>query len=261
MPAARDLPEGIRALATRNAVRLDNETFASDVERLLSGVERILSTALGERTARQHHVRSPGPTMVEPGPGPRANGSTVQQPTTMPRLPPPRSVDPPVPRPTAIGAPPLYRNAGIGGTGSLPHPPSAAIPPKAGVSRLRVAWRIALWWLVFFWSLITASAIMSVLANPTDKNVGGGIGASVIMCAILGFTAWGLRREIRKQRQLLSAAEGGSQPPDDALSTRHVRTVTAICVVVSVGLGLALALSPPTPTSNGGSPTSVAPAP
>jgi TolA-binding protein len=44
MPDRYDLPEGLQGLARRNAVRLDHETFRSDVTTLLDAVERILPT-------------------------------------------------------------------------------------------------------------------------------------------------------------------------------------------------------------------------
>jgi TIR domain/YceI-like domain len=42
MPDQYDLPEGLRSLAKRNAIRLDHETFRSDIGPLLEAVERML---------------------------------------------------------------------------------------------------------------------------------------------------------------------------------------------------------------------------
>lgn len=44
MPDRYDLPEGLQGLARRNAVRLDHETFRSDIATLLDTVDRILPT-------------------------------------------------------------------------------------------------------------------------------------------------------------------------------------------------------------------------
>ncbi len=44
MPNRHDPPEGLQGLARRNAVRLDHETFRSDIALLLDTVERILAT-------------------------------------------------------------------------------------------------------------------------------------------------------------------------------------------------------------------------
>lgn len=44
MPDRYDLPKGLQGLTLRNAVRLDHETFRSDVTTLLDAVERILPT-------------------------------------------------------------------------------------------------------------------------------------------------------------------------------------------------------------------------
>jgi ribosomal protein L7/L12 len=50
MPDRHDLPEGLQCLARRNAVRLDHETFRSDVAVLLNAVDRILSTPAQKAT-------------------------------------------------------------------------------------------------------------------------------------------------------------------------------------------------------------------
>src|SRR5262249_20132049 len=44
MPDRCDLPDGLQGLVRRSAVRLDHETFRSDVATLLDAVERILPT-------------------------------------------------------------------------------------------------------------------------------------------------------------------------------------------------------------------------
>jgi hypothetical protein len=44
MPDRYDLPEGLQGLARRNAIRLDHETFRSDIATLLDAVNLILST-------------------------------------------------------------------------------------------------------------------------------------------------------------------------------------------------------------------------
>jgi WD40 repeat protein len=48
MPDRDDISEGLKGLARRNAVRLDHETFRSDVIPLLDAVERILPTSRSE---------------------------------------------------------------------------------------------------------------------------------------------------------------------------------------------------------------------
>jgi hypothetical protein len=43
MPDRDDLPGGLQGLGRRNAVRLDHETFPSDITVLLNAVERLLA--------------------------------------------------------------------------------------------------------------------------------------------------------------------------------------------------------------------------
>jgi Flp pilus assembly protein TadD len=62
MPDRHDLPEGLQGLALRNAVRLDHETFRSDVAALLDVVDRILPTLV--QKAAEPAVRT-GPGVAE----------------------------------------------------------------------------------------------------------------------------------------------------------------------------------------------------
>ena len=85
MPTEEALPPAIRNLTRRNAVRLDHETFRSDVERLLTAVEKALQPDRATsgaptnrfpsgRTDHSHPERPPGPstrlTCVHSGPAP-----------------------------------------------------------------------------------------------------------------------------------------------------------------------------------------------
>lgn len=71
MPDRGDLPEGLQGLARRNAVRLDHDTFRSDVTILLNAVDRILSTptqkssgpAVGTDTGVADRAIAPSPTL------------------------------------------------------------------------------------------------------------------------------------------------------------------------------------------------------
>ncbi|MGH3940949.1 MAG: hypothetical protein ACRDTG_20385 [Pseudonocardiaceae bacterium] len=51
MPERGELPEGLHGLAGRNAVRLDNDTFRSDLTTLLTAIDRILSAPVPETIA------------------------------------------------------------------------------------------------------------------------------------------------------------------------------------------------------------------
>ena len=63
MPNRYDLPEELRDIARRNAVRLDHETFRSDVAILLDAVERILPTfrRKSDKPTAAHASRPPVP--------------------------------------------------------------------------------------------------------------------------------------------------------------------------------------------------------
>lgn len=250
MPAAGDLPDGLRALASRNAVRLDHETFTSDVGRLLSAVERILSTALAERTARDHqHPPGGGSRSPDPAPGPRTYGPNPPPVHGTPdRRPSPGHTDEPRAWLPVAGVPLHPGFAGAPGTGREQHP--VGTPTQApAVSAARVAWRIILWWVTYFMSMFVASGIFLTLAGRTGTNIAGGIGVSVFLCGVLGGIVFLLRREITKQRLMLgvSGPKGVSQLSGNALSTRHVRVVAVICAVVAVALGLAVSFTPPVP--------------
>ncbi|MGH3845961.1 MAG: Ig-like domain repeat protein [Pseudonocardiaceae bacterium] len=50
MPDRYDLPQGLQSLALRNAVRLDHETFRTDIVTLLGAIERVLPTLAQKAT-------------------------------------------------------------------------------------------------------------------------------------------------------------------------------------------------------------------
>ena len=82
MPDRDDLPEGLQGLARRNAVRLDHETFRSDVAPLLDAVEPILPTLAqktAEPTVRTGTCSADRVTDKEhPDPAPKANNLGLQ---------------------------------------------------------------------------------------------------------------------------------------------------------------------------------------
>src|SRR5262245_36697875 len=57
MPRAEDLPEAIRPLARRNAVRLTHERFKSDTEGLIKSIRHALGEALALRRAPEEAAR------------------------------------------------------------------------------------------------------------------------------------------------------------------------------------------------------------
>ena len=64
MPGREDLPESLVGLARRNAFQIRHESFRSDAERLITGIERILAPACGSARApagRRRARRPVGP--------------------------------------------------------------------------------------------------------------------------------------------------------------------------------------------------------
>jgi TPR repeat protein len=57
MPRSVDLPEDLKPLARRNALRVDNDRFRADAERLIGAVERTLESARVEQQHQEHDQR------------------------------------------------------------------------------------------------------------------------------------------------------------------------------------------------------------
>ncbi len=99
MPDRDELPEALQGLVRRNAVRLDHDTFRSDITVVLTAVDRILS--------------APAPTTPEP----TVNIET--SPTSRAPEPPPQQTA----TPNSLEVPPSGQEKGAGG-----HPRSPSIP-------------------------------------------------------------------------------------------------------------------------------------
>jgi hypothetical protein len=231
MPGSRDLPDGLRSLATRNAARLDHETFSSDVGRLLAAVERILRTAQAERTA-QHNIYASTPHRTDPAYG-SEDHRTEPSAEQMAWRPPPGW-------PNVNGASPRARSQS-----------------KSGVPAVRIALRIVLWWVTYFLSILAAVGVFGIIVTPTPYDLTAGVSASIMLCVILTGVALVLRREISQQRAMVSASGREWQVSGSALSTRHVRIVAIICAVLSVVMGLAISTAPPAPQAGGSAPASL----
>jgi len=227
MPTNTQLPAALRPLATRNATRIDHETFSSDVERFLAAVDRILRSIAAERTAPQQRYRPPTrhPDLAYAQPEP-------QQSTAGPAA------------PGSIGMPPT-------------DPSSAEIPfPASGprIPPLRVALRIALWWVVYVISLFTAFAISARIAWP-PQNTSPSIGVITFLLVVLLIVGAVLAREIYAQRNILRrlGPDGEFLLSHSAVSVKNVSKVAVICAVVVLVFGLLVATSTPPPTTTGSS--------
>ncbi|MGQ0776973.1 MAG: TIR domain-containing protein [Pseudonocardiales bacterium] len=85
MPERGELPEGLQGLAGRNAVRLDHDTFRSDLATLLAAVDRLLSAPAHEAIApaRDAGTAGAGPA-VTAGPRPHQQAAEPGHPKVLP---------------------------------------------------------------------------------------------------------------------------------------------------------------------------------
>jgi hypothetical protein len=247
MPTSLELPASLRPLATRNATRIDHETFSSDVERFLAAVERIPHSVAMERTARQPQIR---PAVQPPrGPDP-SNGRSA--PTHASSDQPHRQ---PEPRQSAVK--PAHGVIGTPASDTLSTESPTSIPhPRIPTGR--AALRVALWWTVYVVSIFGAFVISST-AWPNQTTTGALIVFVVLVLPILTGISALLRREVRIQRQILRqlGPDGEALLPKSAVSVTNVRKVAVICAVVAVGFGSLVAVTPPATTAGSG--TSTAP--
>jgi hypothetical protein len=240
MPGSRDLPDGLRSLATRNAARLDHETFSSDIGRLLAAVDRILRTAQAERTA-QHNIYASTQRPAGPAPGPEDHRTEpLAERMAAGRATPFPGWRPPPGRPHVNGA-----------------SPNARSQSKSGVPVVRIVLRIVLWWATYFLSILVGIGVLGTIVTPTPYDLTTGVSASIMLCVVLTGVVFVLLREISKQRAMVSASGREWQVPGSALSTRHVRIVAIICAVLSVSMGLAMGAAPPAPQPGGSAPASL----
>lgn len=231
MPRSAELPESLVALATRNAVRLDHETFSSDVRHLLGAVERILvssagssSTVGGGGTGAGARRGPDRPGLVRPETSPGGRASTRREP--------PFAGD---------------REARL-----------ATVQEKLPIGPLRAAIRIGLWWLIYFMATFMGFGFASVVKDPGAPDASVGVGVLVTMGAIVTGLALLLRKEVRRQRAELVRAGVDWQRAGSPVSVRHVRIVSVICAVVALVFGAAMASAPPPPVPQ---PVSLAVAP
>jgi hypothetical protein len=234
MPTADELPPRLRPLATRNAARLDHETFSSDIERLLSTVGQILQASAAELTAR--HRKYPS-QKFPPAPGPTPEHSRPNGPEVDSTQPAPPRERPDWPWRTSKQQPQDSKRGPVSPTTSTdPH-----IPPA------RAAFRVTLWWVVYSLSIFTATGIFMTLAGRASGDpIGGIIAITVLLGALWGVTTL-LRKEIGRQRRILRQPEleGNTRVSGSKVSSRHVRKIAVICTAVSIGFGIAIAVTPP----------------
>lgn len=228
MPRTDDLPEVLRGLARRNAVRLDHETFRSDVNHLLTALERILAAGAYARPSQTADSSSAERV-------PKSLGSDTHPINPATGTQKADSNDDVISAPTGPHRPPIpYRV--FHGTSSI-HP--RVLP------MYRVVGRIALWWGISVSATITIYGSISI---ATGRNTSGAVGAVVLLLLALAGLVRLLRRELLAQRRMLETARKAT--PDDtilplrALSPRHVLRVSVSLAVVSIVFAVLIAVAP-----------------
>src|SRR5215213_7281578 len=128
MPTSDELPETLKALLRRHAIRVSHATFESDLGALVRALRIIDRAAHGPRPAHkadEHETKtlavtpSPGPALSSAPPSPAAGPSVGAAPTPSSQAPgsPPSSPPPPGSQPP--GSPPASADV----------PPPAPVPP------------------------------------------------------------------------------------------------------------------------------------
>jgi hypothetical protein len=218
MPRQGDLPKMLIGLARRNAVRLDHETFRSDIERILPAIERTITAEQDVRSDPQGLLTTQPNT---PSPASARRPSVAQ----------PLSQHPLVPDRITYGA-----------LDSAPTMSELRLAKEQERKlAFRSAFRVALWWSLWISTFITSYTVTSAIRSPLDI-VGLAIGTIVLLGLTVGL-AFALRRQIREDRSFLDAAAIGQRDPRRRSSSiNHVRAVTILCVASSLVLGLVEAL-------------------
>jgi hypothetical protein len=219
MPRQGDLPRRLVGLARRNAVRLDHETFRTDIERILSAIDRVFEAAPQAGSASRSI------------PTTQPNASSSPTSTQRPSVIQPPSQRPLIPDRTKYGA------SDSAPTMSQPH----IDKEQGGTFAFRSAFRVALWWSLWILTFITSYTVASAIRSSNDF-VGPAISMIVLIGLIVGL-AFVLRWQIREDRSFLDAAGFSRRDPlRRSSSSSHVRRVTILCVASSIVLGLAEAL-------------------
>ena len=225
MPRPEELPVHLQAITRRNAARLDHETFRTDIQRILTAVDRVIGPP------RRSPINRAAANAAPRGKSPTA-ASTSR----------PESMTPPRPQP---------------GPGRSGIPMKSAAPAGYRLPVHRTVLRIALWWLASLLLALTAGALLDTIVNPT-MLVGAIIGI-IVMGGLGAFLTSRLYEEIHAQRAALDRAGiAEDDPVRRPVSKTHVRRVAALCAAGWLGFGLLIACTPrATPTSpSTGTPTS-----
>jgi fructose transport system substrate-binding protein len=200
-PRRTDLPDGIAALARRNAVRLDHDTFRSDIGPLLRALDAAPRSA---RTVDAPPGRPPGPVLpteqrpdpvgqepppddADPGGGPQDVAGLPEPAATTPDdAPPPVGTRPDAPSDDGVAPPPAKSGAPPptdGGTA----PPIAPSPPAQPAGR-----RLPVPALIGIATVATLVAVLVAVLPSRGSSQGGSTPATGATSAPAGAPIVGL---------------------------------------------------------------------
>jgi TIR domain len=180
MPPSNALPRSIAALARRNAIRLDHESFPSDSARLMSAIGRALHAPDG----RVKDLVGPPPNRE-----PRTTGSAA--------------ASPPAERTVRLPRVDIAVNAPGPQSGGGPLPVGRAVP------HYRRALLVLLWLLLFFTTILTAVGCGLSFGPTSTIGLGGGVAVTVVLAfGIFGLWAF-IRFEMGRQQRLLDRVAQG----------------------------------------------------
>jgi hypothetical protein len=178
MPGEQELPSRLTALARRNAVRLDHETFSSDLRRIFECIELALQKAT-------------------PGQGALSSSSATQpiRPRTNTAI-----------AAARVGTPLVNQPSGRlpRGVAGFDRSNLEAITKRR--SQLSVL-RVSLWWLVFISAPIFGGCSGLAIAQIGGGiQVAGNIFAFTVLAALFALQIFVIRKVVFRQRELLERA-------------------------------------------------------
>jgi hypothetical protein len=205
-----ELPANLKALTRRNAARLDHETFRTDIQRILTAVDRAINHAQGPRVVDS--FTAPPPSLQQSVHAPRPPASQPPIPVQHSKL--------------ASWLPAVERDPAM-------LPPSRT-DVSAQIPLYRAVVRIGLWGAIASFSLFTL--VGTTLTIKLPKNVGSSVGLILMFAGLTGLLILGLLFEIRAERAILDrGAVDQDDPARRPVSSKRIRNIS-LCWIVACSL-------------------------
>lgn len=122
MPSSEDLPDTLRPLLRRHAIRVSHSTFESDLGALVRALRIIDRATHGRRTTHAADAADNGPLVVTPAPEPALPGPPPTTQTAAPSTSPSVPITPTPAPPPPVAAPPMYVAPQPGPPQPMPQP-------------------------------------------------------------------------------------------------------------------------------------------